>query len=143
MPWEYREDGVTSDITFVARAASLADLFTDAAEATTNVMVDPLDSVKPRERREVSVRADSLDLLLRRFLDELVFRKDAEGLLLRASGVRVEQRDCGWEVHAILWGEPIAPARHLLGSDVKAVTLHGLAVGQDGAGWRAQVTLDV
>jgi SHS2 domain-containing protein len=63
--------------------------------------------------------------------------------LLRATATRVESEGGGCRVHATLTGETIDPARHELDADVKAVTLHGLAVRQTGQEWQAEVTLDV
>lgn len=141
MPYEFPDDGVTSDVTFHAWGRSLEELFTAAADATLNVMVRSLDSVQPLETRSVSVEADALDLLLMRFLDELVYRKDVEELLLRAPEVHV---DAGRNrVQAVLSGERIDPKRHELVADVKAVTLHDLRVERTATGWDAHVTLDV
>jgi protein archease len=143
VPYEYLEDGVTSDVTFRARGASLDELFTAAADATANLMVRRLESITPRVALAVTLAAQALDLLLMRFLEELVFYKDAPGLLLRATDVRVTPGDRTHEVHAVLRGEPIDPGKHELEADVKAVTLHGLRVERTPGGWEAEVTLDV
>jgi len=143
MPYEYLEDGVTSDVTFRAWGGDLDELFTAAADATANLMVGSLDSIEPRVTVPVTMNAEALDLLLMRFLDELVFHKDAARLLLRATAVHVASGDHGHTVHAELKGETIDPSKHELAADVKAVTLHGLEVTHGTAGWHAHVTLDV
>jgi len=143
MPYEYLEEGVTADVTFRAWGRDLDELFTAAADATTNVMVQPLESVRPLQTIAVSVAAEALDLLLLRFLEELIYHKDAENLLLRATAVHVERADA--EAHAAgdLRGEPLDRTRHDLRADVKAVTLYGLRVEETPSGWEAEVTLDV
>ncbi|TMB42441.1 MAG: archease [Deltaproteobacteria bacterium] len=141
MPYEFLDDGVTSDVTFHAWGRSLEELFAAAADVTLNVMVRSLDSVRPLEMRSVSVEADALDLLLMRFLNELVYRKDVEELLLRATEVDVDPGRN--RVQAVLTGERIDPKRHDLVADVKAVTLHDLRVERTETGWDAHVTLDV
>jgi SHS2 domain-containing protein len=143
VPYEYLEDSVTSDVTFRAWGRDLPELFTAAADATTNLMVGALDSISPTVTKPVCVNAEALDLLLLRFLEELIFHKDAEGLILRATGVRVEVGEQGSQAHAQLRGEPIDPNKHELLADVKAVTVHGLRVEHTNSGWRAQATLDV
>ena len=143
MPFEYLEDSVTSDVTFRAWAASLDELFKTAADATTNVMVAALASVRPQVSVPVSLTAEALDLLLMRFLDELIFHKDADGLLLRAAAVTVDRDDDHHRARGELRGEPVDPTRHELIADVKAVTLHGLRVERTSTGWEAEVTLDV
>ena len=141
MPYEFLDDGVTSDVTFHAWGRSLEELFSAAADATLNVMVRSVESVRPLETRSASVEADALDLLLMRFLDELVYRKDVEELLLRATEVDVDPARN--RVRAVLAGERIDPTRHELVADVKAVTLHDLRVERTETGWDAHVTLDV
>jgi len=141
MPYEYVEDGVTSDVSFHAWGNDLDELFTAAADATANVMVAELASIEARVSKHVAVSAEELDLLLLRFLDELIFHKDAEALLLRADGVHVDIAN--HSLTAELRGEPIDTSRHELAADVKAVTLHGLHVEHRGSHWHAHVTLDV
>ena len=143
MPYRYLEDSVTADATFMASGANLDELFTAAGEATVNVMLADLWSLALTERREILLENEELDLLLRRFLDEIVFIKDAEGLLLLPVRTRVEQIGSGYRVAAELAGEAIDPTRHELVADVKAVTLYDLAVEPTAAGWSARVTLDV
>jgi SHS2 domain-containing protein len=142
VPYEYL-DLVTSDVTFEARAESLDELFTAAVDATTNVMVESLESVRPLVTKAVELAAPALDLLLMRLLDTVVFYKDAECLLLRAARVRVDDAVGGPSLRGELVGEAIDRSRHALAGDVKAVTLQGLLVERAGAGWRARVTLDV
>lgn len=143
MPYEYLEEGVTADVTFRATARDLDALFTAAADATTNVMLEDLESLRPQLVRPVEVEAEALDMLLFHFLGEILFFKDAEGLLTRARRVAVEKITDGFRLRADLCGERIDPSRHALAADAKGVTLHGLRVERDGDGWSATVTLDV
>lgn len=143
MPYEFLEDGVTADVTFRATAADLDALFTAAAEATVSVMSEAPEAIAARESRTVELEAEQLDMLLFRFLGEIVFHKDADGVLLRPDEVRVRRGEGGWHLAATLRGERLDPRRHLLAADVKAVTLYGLEVRRHGDGWLATVTLDV
>ena len=142
MPFEYVED-VTSDVTFHAWGGSLDELFAAAVDATTGVMVEDLASLRPTMRRDVEVEADALDLLLLRLLEEVVFLKDTEALLLRVEQMAVVADAQPLRARAVLRGERIDRQRHALMADVKAVTLHGLRVERVDALWHARVTLDV
>ena len=71
-----------------------------------------------------------MDLLLWQFLQELLFYKDAQRLLLRVYEVQITTQDHGFALQARAAGEPLDPARHALGADVKGVTLHRLQVVQ-------------
>ncbi|HMF46070.1 MAG TPA: archease, partial [Candidatus Udaeobacter sp.] len=83
MPYHYLEEIGTADIAFEATARDLSELFSDAADATTNVMIDNIEAIQPRETRPIELSNDKLDMLLFDFLQELIFLKDAERLLLR------------------------------------------------------------
>ena len=142
-PYRYLEGIATADVAFEAWGATKEETFLAAADATLNVMVEEIGTVAPREHREISVAADSLDLLLFELLQELVYHKDAGRLLLRVRDLRIEESGSGFRLHADAIGETIDPERHSLLADVKAVTLHRLVVERTPDGWRAVVVLDV
>ena len=125
---------------FVTPTAEAA--FVAAGQALLAATVEEPESVERREHRTVVVEEPDLELLLLRFLNELVYLRDAEQLLLHAGSVRI-RRDGGAFLEAELWGETIRPEVHPLASDVKAATAHGLRVARTAAGWEASVTLDV
>ena len=81
--------------------------------------------------------------MLLQFLQELLFYKDAQRLLLRVYEVQIIAHDQGFTLQARAAGEALDPARHALGADVKGVTLHRLQVVQTSNGWEATVVLDV
>ena len=135
-------EGATSDLSFVAYGDTLEALFAAAAEALlAATLSNPADVVR-RDRERVQLHEPDLELLLLSFLNELVFLRDARGLLLHAGPLRIE-RGGEERLEGELWGERVDRARHRLEADVKAVTAHGLSVQRDGPGWRASVTLDV
>ena len=136
-------EGATSDLSFVARAPSLDALFAAAAEALLAATVEDPASVGAAERRFLLLDEPDLELLLLRFLNELVYLRDAEELLLRVQRVRVSRGPVA-RLEAELGGERIRPERHQLTVEVKAATAHGLWVAESAtAGWEAAVTLDV
>jgi SHS2 domain-containing protein len=106
-------------------------------------MVEDLATIAPRQQRTFALHEAQLDLLLLQFLQELLFYKDAQRLLLRVSEVHITAQEQGFALQARAAGEPLDPARHALGADVKGVTLHRLQVIQTPTGWEATVVLDV
>jgi SHS2 domain-containing protein len=143
LQFRYVEDVAIADVAFEAWGSTLAEMFTAASEATIQVMVAKSASIAPRIRREVRLEAEAIDLLLFELLQELIFYKDAEQLLLRLLEANVEERGDGWTLSAVLGGEPIDPSRHELLVDVKAVTLHRFLVEPFEGGWKAFVILDI
>jgi SHS2 domain-containing protein len=143
MPYHYLEEIGTADIAFEATGRDLRELFMAAADATMNVMIDNLDAIEPRETRHIELSNDKLDMLLFDFLQELIYFKDAERLLLRVRDVRIEERDGKHFLKAEAAGEPLDAARHHQRADVKAVTLHDFSVEKQDDGWKARVLLDI
>ncbi len=142
-PYRYLEEIATADVAFEAWGATKEETFLAAADATLNTMVEEIGTVVPEEGRVFSLAADSLDLLLFELLQELIYHKDADRLLLRVRDLRIEETGSGYRLHADATGETIDPARHPLLADVKAVTLHRLVVERTPDGWHAIVVLDV
>jgi SHS2 domain-containing protein len=143
MPYKYLEDIGTADIAFEATGRDLPELFTAAADATMNVMIDNLEAIEPRETRRIGLKNDAIDMLLFDFLQELIYFKDADRLLLRIREVQIDEKEDAYSLNATTVGEPLDPARHQQRADVKAVTLHDFRVEKTEGGWKASVLLDI
>jgi SHS2 domain-containing protein len=143
MPYEFLEDVATADLAFRAWGKDLEETFVSAADAVMNAMVDNLDAIQPQEQRALEVADDALDLLLFNVLQELIYYKDAELLLLRLQQVRIDDQDGRYSLHAIAAGERLDPQRHQMRVDVKAVTLHHFSLTETDSGWEASVILDI
>ena len=143
MPYRLLDEAPTADVGFRAWGATLDQCFQAAADATLDTMLGNAADLQLLQRRTLRVEADGLDLALLRFLEELIFYKDAQSLFLRVTSVRVVHEAQRCTVEAIGEGEEIDASRHHLSADVKAVTLHKLGVRQTADGWEATVVLDV
>jgi SHS2 domain-containing protein len=88
----------------------------------------------PPQAHEVELEAPDLAALLARWLEELVFLAETEGLVPEEADIVL----CNTSLRAAVRGRTGAP-RPL----VKAVTYHGLAFAHEGGSWRARVVLDV
>jgi SHS2 domain-containing protein len=135
-------EGATSDLAFVARGPTPESVFGAAAEALLAATVEEPERIAAVVRRPVVLEEPALDLLMLCWLDELIWLRDAEQLLLRAERVTLRIDEGACRLEAELVGEPLA-GRHGLLADVKAATAHGLRVGPSDGGWEAKVTLDV
>jgi SHS2 domain-containing protein len=143
MPYNFLEDVGTADIAFEATGRDLPELFRDAADATTNVMIDNLDAIEPREKRQIELSNEKPDMLLFDLLQELIFLKDAKRLLVRVPDIQIAEKDEAYFLKAMAKGEPLDVERHHQRADVKAVTLHDFFVERTENGWRARVLLDI
>jgi SHS2 domain-containing protein len=129
----------TADLGLRVRAADVDTLFADAATALFAAVVDGLDTVRHGQQVEIVVEGTDLDYLLFDWLRELLFRLDADHLVLSKFDVSVS----GSGLKATCWGEPLDPARHVLSHEVKAITYHGLRVEKENGGWIAEVIVDI
>ncbi len=143
MSYRYLEDVAIADVAFEADGKTLAELFTNAALAVTNTMVHDVGSVKQRVKRSFELEADDQEMLLYRFLQELVFYKDAELLLFSRYDVDIKRQIGKWRLNATVRGEELSREKHELGADIKAVSLHRFKVQKTTQGWKANVILDV
>ena len=144
MVYHYLEDVAIADVAYEVHAASLPALFREAAEALMKVQVENLGEVRRGRVVKIALSDDKLDMLLHAFLQELIYYKDAQRLLLLVERVEIEEDpEGGWELAAEAAGEEIDPTRHQLSADVKAVTMHRFEVAQTPEGWKATVVLDI
>ena len=143
MPFQYLEDIGTADIAFEATGRDLSELFKSSADATMNVMIENLDSIESHETRRIELKNDAIDMLLFDLLQELIYFKDAERLLLRVREMHVKEEEGIHSLTGTTAGEPLDPARHQQRADVKAVTLHNFRVEKTKGGWKASVILDI
>jgi SHS2 domain-containing protein len=143
MSYEFLEDVATADIAFRAWGKDLQEVFKAAGDATINTMIEDLDSIELKETRTFRLEDDQLDLLLFNFLQELVYYKDSELLLLRSSQIEFEEKDGKYQLSAVLQGETLDRDRHQQRVDVKAVTLHRFQLEKTNDGWTAMVILDI
>jgi SHS2 domain-containing protein len=141
MPYRFLEDVAIADVAFEAEGRTLPEVFEASALALTEVMVD-LDGLSPVSSREISLTAGDLEILLFRWLAELIYLKDSACLLFRRFQIAIRQ-EAEWHLQATVWGEQIDYSRMPLKLDVKAVTYHMFAIKQTPDGWRAQVVLDI
>lgn len=143
MPYRFLDDVATADIAFEATGRDLDELFRSAADATLAVMLEDLTGLQPRENRTVSLQADEPQDLLFSFLQELIFYKDAECLLLKVADLDVVQEATGCRLTARLTGEAVDIDRHRLNVDVKAVTYHLFEFRSTADGYLTRIVLDI
>ncbi len=142
--FRFLEDIALADSAFEARGSTPSELFRAAAQAVIVTMVAP-ETVAPRLTKSILRQDRSLQNLLFDWLADIVYLKDAEGLVFRDVTCTVGQNHAGgdWQLDGTLTGEPIDPARHELRADVKAITKHRYEARQDYGGWIATVVMDI
>ncbi|MGD8243483.1 MAG: archease [Desulfobacterales bacterium] len=143
MPYRFIDEIATADVAFEASGASLEEVFTAAAEALLAVTVADHLTVRGSLRKTVTLVAESEEMLLFDFLQELVFLKDRDQTLLRVDRIDILPGKEGYHLEAKLAGEHLDYDRHDLVVDVKAVTMHQFHLTPTPDGWQARVVLDI
>lgn len=143
MSYQLLEDIATADSAYEAKGKNPSELFSFAATALEEVQVDT-KKIESREKRVVKLESGTLENLLFDFLNELVFLKDAEGLVFGEFDLKIKTLSPNrHSLTAKLGGEKLDPKRHELRTDVKAVTKHMFGIKQENGTYKAIVVLDV
>jgi SHS2 domain-containing protein len=129
----------TADLGLRIRAPDLDTLFAEAGLALFETIVPDLASIRHDKRVDIAIGGEEHDYLLFDWLKELLYRFDAEHLLLGKFDVHLKENG----MTGSAWGEPIDRTRHCLEHEVKAITYHGLRVERTKEGWVAEVIVDI
>ena len=130
---------VEADVGIHAWGGSRAEAFARAAEGMFALVVSP-DAVAARETREARAQGDTREALLVNWLNECLYVHEIEGFAV----ARVEVDTCRDDlVHGLLHGEPLDPARHPVGTIVKAATHHQVEVRERADRVDVRVVVDV
>jgi len=133
MPYQFIEEFSGGDICFEVTGKTREELIISAAEATMNAMVENLENIQDQQSVFIRCEHRNFDLLLFKFLNEIIFIKDTQRLLFRMEEVHMIQTECFWKLDAIGKGEPVDCRKHALRDDVKAVTMYRFQVRQSWA----------
>ena len=136
----YRRIDTTADVGLAACGLSLMELYANMAKGLFS-LITPLPCVRKKLCHRVDARAFSHEELLVAWLNELIFVRETEDLLLRYFQIISLAED---RLESVCLGEVIDPGRHVLKMEIKAATYHRTKVWQDSLGlWRARVIFDV
>ena len=161
MPYKYLEDIAVADVCFEASGKTIEEMFESSGLATTNVMIKTLKKISQKEKRKISVEADTIENLLFKFLEEIIFLKDAKQLVFSKYKVKISTGSSrrqtkseissaspfnGGKIYKLeceAAGEKLNMKKHDWLVDIKAVTWHLFEVRKEKNVWRARVILDI
>jgi len=131
----------TADVGIRVEGSSLEELFSMAAGATFDLMIESKRSYIPSIEVPISVEAPNVDQLMVRWLQELLFVFDTRRLVL--SKFYIDSVDAT-HLEGKAVGMKYDSTRHHQKLDIKAVTYHRLKVERvDDARWRAEIIFDI
>ena len=144
MAWTFRflEEIALADIGFEAEGESVEEVFRGATQALHREHGEP-STVSGRWERTIEQRDADLSALLFDWLSEVVYWKDAAGVVFREAPLTLTEDGDVWLLRARLIGAPVDQQTQELHADVKGVTKHLYELKQTGGRWKACVVLDV
>lgn len=140
MVYEYLDH--ISDVYVHVASESLEGLFSEAALATFEVMLDP-KAVEIRKEVQVDLSAKDLEQLMYVWIDRLLYHFDAEGFALGQAIVKEISLSEGARLSALICGEEYDPAKHDQRTGVKAMTYSLMRIYREGKTWHAYFVLDI
>lgn len=141
--FHFRDDIATADLAFDASGDSLQELFQGATHAVIEALADPT-TVGSTWRKTIERTDEDPAELLFDWLSDLVYWKDAAGVVFSRSELTLVRQDLGcWKLRGLLYGESVNGSTQTLRADVKGVTKHLYRLGQEGGEWAVRVVLDV
>ncbi|MCG9128405.1 archease [Candidatus Poribacteria bacterium] len=136
--FEYLEH--TADAGMRVWGDSLESLFTNAALGLFEMMV-VIGSIDNTISIDIEVSADSIEMLLVAWLDELIYQHEVEEVFFNNTEILCINSE---KLSARAYGEPTNFDKHIVYTEIKAVTLHQLYVYKKESGlWEAQVIFDL
>jgi protein archease len=143
MAFEIIESLSRADVAFRVRGKDLEGLFIAGARALVSIMLQNIEEVRPAIARVFDCEAADLDLLFYDFLQEFIYYKDTEKLILLPDSVEFIESPERCRLSCKARGERIDRGRHHFTVDIKAVTMHNLKVVKDNDTWTATAVVDV
>ncbi|MEQ1793872.1 MAG: archease [Nitrospira sp.] len=140
--FHFLDDVALADLAFDAEGDSIQELFAAASNAVMEAMADPSTVGATWERRVEHADGD-LAALLFDWLSDLVYWKDAAGVVFSRAAISLAQEGDRWTLIATMIGEPVNQVTQELRNDVKGVTKHLYRLQQENGRWNVRVVLDV
>ncbi|MCF6156131.1 MAG: archease [Candidatus Brocadia sp.] len=129
----------TADIGIDVFGATLQELFANAAYALFDIITD-LSKVEGKVEYKISIVGIDKEQLLVNWLSELLYLHDVKNLIFKDFCV-VDIQDT--QLNASIWGEIFTEDKHVIKTEIKAVTHHCLSIVQEDHQWKARVIFDI
>lgn len=140
--FRFLDDVALADLAYEASGETLQDVFQAATDAMLEAMANPI-TIGTTWQQTVDREDTDPSSLLFEWLSDLVYWKDAAGVVFSGSEIRLIQEDNLWKLKARVFGEPVKGSTQELRADVKGVTKHLYRLAYEDGRWTARVVLDV
>ncbi len=129
----------TADIGIDVLGATLRELFTNAAFALFDIITD-LSKVECKAECNIKISGIDREQLLVNWLTELLYLHDVKNLLFKNFCIADIEDN---QLTATINGEAFIEGKHVIKTEVKAVTYHNLSIIKEDHQWKARVIFDL
>jgi SHS2 domain-containing protein len=134
---------ISGDIGIRAYGRTPSDVLVNAAIGMYGLITD-LNRVEEKNAITVSIEADSLEGLIVRYLNELIFYFDTYGFIGKRIDINSINEEVGnFNVITTVYGEDFDPERHERRLLIKAATYHNIKVEKINDELRIDVIFDI
>ena len=140
--FQFLDDVACADLAFDAEGDSAQEVVQAATNAVMESLANPA-TVGATWQRAIERQDADLSVLLFDWLSDLVYWKDAAGVVFSRARIVLSQDAGQWKLVATLVGAPVAHCTQELHHDVKGVTKHLYRLHQQNGRWQVRVVLDV
>jgi len=142
MDYEIIDNITSADIAVAVTGENLNELFMKGGIALVSEMTDDPGKIMEKEIRSGSLSHHELDLLFFQFLNEILFYKDAEGVILKPINVEIESEGGVYICRYLFSGELINKSLCGFRVDIKGVSLHHLKIEKIVEGFKGVAVFD-
>ena len=130
----------TADIGVEVTGRTRKELFVNAAQALFDVMIESKTGQAAKHEKKITVEGADISDLLINFLRELLYLFNGEQFVTgNCEIIKFTDKI----LQARLTGESFSNQKHLIKTEIKAVTYSGAKVEKQKTGWKARVIFDV
>lgn len=134
---------ISGDVGIRAYGKDYREVLVSAATGMYSLITD-IDKVVERNSLSISVQADTLEGLIVRYLNELIFNFDTYGFVGRRIEIDTfEEKPENFIVSTTIYGEEFDPERHERRLLLKAATYHNINFQKVGDRYQIEVVFDI
>ncbi len=136
---KYKTIDHTADLGIEVFGSGLADLFENAACAMFDLLTDA-GNLQPLCETSVAVTGEDRPDLMANWLRELLYLWTGKSLLVKSTKIISLSE---YTLTAYVYYEPFVAGRHIIKTEIKAVTYHQIMVEPEAKSWKARIIFDV
>lgn len=138
----------TADLGILLYGKDLKELFGNAAYALSDIITD-VSRINEKITKEIKVEGMDLEQLMINWLSELLYYYEVDSLIFKRyaiiyiNKVAKNQKQSFFTLKAKAYGEKFDLERHIINTEIKAVTYHQIEVRKDNDRWRVRIIFDL